>query len=153
MTETAVATPTLQLRRGDHVCVFCRGGNQRDELLLPFLVDGLSAGDKCLAVLDTGEPAEILDALGPAAAGTGPTDRLRVLSSRDVYLTQRGFDMEGMLSSRPDAPISLCLYEVDRFDAEVIVGVLRTHPKAVLAGTVVDNPFSIEPDEFLRQRT
>ena len=52
-----------RLSNGDHVCVFCRGG-ERDELLVPFLTDGVSAGDRCLAVVDTSEPEELLDALG-----------------------------------------------------------------------------------------
>jgi hypothetical protein len=44
------------------------------------------------------------------------------------------------------------VYDVERFDAELIVGVLRRHPKAVIAGTVIDNPFHIQPEEFVRQR-
>jgi hypothetical protein len=202
MGMTAVATPGLQLSNGDHVCVFCRGG-ERDELLLPFLADGLSAGDRCLAVVDTSEPEEVLDALGPGGADAHPADQLTVLASRDVYLTDRGFDMEGMLdfygaelrgvaegrsgydcictagemswalrdipgvgdllayearvnqvlAANPDAAaISLCLYDAERFDAELIVGVLRTHPKVVMGGTVIDNPFYIQPEEFLLQR-
>jgi hypothetical protein len=202
MGMTAVATPGLQLSNGDHVCVFCRGG-ERDELLLPFLADGLSAGDRCLAVVDTSEPEEVLDALGPGGADAHPPDQLTVLASRDVYLTERGFDMEGMLdfygaelrgvaegrsgydcirtagemswalrdipgvgdllsyearvnqvlAANPEAAaISLCLYDVERFDAELIVGVLRTHPKVVMGGTVIDNPFYIQPEEFLLQR-
>ena len=58
-----------------------------------------------------------------------------------------------VMAGNPEAAaISLCLYDVERFDAELIVGVLRTHPKAVIAGTVIDNPFYIQPEEFLRQR-
>ena len=202
MGMTAVATPGLQLSNGDHVCVFCRGG-ERDELLLPFLADGLAAGDRCLAVVDTSEPEEVLDALGAGGADARPAEQLTVLASRDVYLTERGFDMEGMLdfygaelrgvaegrsgydcvrtagemswalrdipgvgdllayearvnqvlAANPEAAaISLCLYDVERFDAELIVGVLRTHPKVVMGGTVIDNPFYIQPEEFLLQR-
>ena len=202
MTDTTIAGPGLRLSNGDHVCVFCRGG-ERDELLVPFLADGLSAGDRCLAVVDTGEPEELLDALGPGGGAPHQADQLTVLASRDVYLTDRGFDMDGMLdfygaelrgiaegrsgydcvrtagemtwalrdipgvedllayearvnqvmAANPEAAaISLCLYDVERFDAELIVGVLRTHPKAVIAGTVIDNPFYIQPEEFLRQR-
>jgi hypothetical protein len=201
MSETTVAATALQLSGGDHVCVFCRGNGERDELLLPFLADGLSAGHKCLAVVDTSEPQDVVQALGPAA-GAQPAEQLTVLASRDVYLTERGFDMESMLgfygdqlrqvatgrspyrcirtagemtwalrdipgvedlltyearvnqvlADHPQAAISLCLYDVDRFDGELIVGVLRTHPKMVVAGTVVDNPFYVQPDEFLGQR-
>jgi hypothetical protein len=202
MSETTVARLGPQLSNGDHVCVFCRGG-ERDELLVPFLADELSAGDRCPAVVDTSEPEELLDALGAGGAATHLADQLTVLASRDVYLTDRGFDMEGMLgfygaelrgiaegrsgydcirtagemtwalrdipgvedllayearvnqvmADHPQAAaISLCVYDVERFDAELIVGVLRTHPKAVIAGTVIDNPFYIQPEEFLRQR-
>jgi hypothetical protein len=202
MTQTPVAQPALQLGRGDHVCVFCRGSDERDQLLVPFLSDGLQAGHKCLAVLDTSQPAVVLDALGPAAVAGGAADQLSVLTSTDVYAGEHGFDMEGMLSfyaaelraaaagtagydcirtagemswalrdlpgvgdllayearvnqvlgAHPDAAISLCMYDVDRFDGEVIVGVLRTHPKLVMSGTVIDNPFFIDPQTFLSQR-
>jgi hypothetical protein len=200
MTKTAVAKPALQLSRGDHVCVFCRGRDERDAMLLPFLADGLSAGDKCLAIMDTSEPRTIVDALGPAAADR-PAGQLTVLASRDAYLTERGFDMENMLgfyaaelqqitegatggcvrtagemswalrdvpgvedllayeasvnqvlATNPQAAISLCIYDVDSIDGEIIVGVLRTHPKMAMSGTVVDNPFFIQPEEFLGQR-
>ena len=96
MTETTIAGPGLQLSNGDHVCVFCRGG-ERDELLVPFLTDGMSAGDRCLAVVDTSEPEELLDALGTGGGAAHRADQLTVLASRDVYLTDRGFDMDGML--------------------------------------------------------
>ena len=96
MTETTIAGPGLQLRNGDHVCVFCRGG-ERDQLLVPFLADGLSAGDRCLAVVDTSEPEALLGALGPDGGAGNDPDQLTVLASRDVYLTERGFDMDGML--------------------------------------------------------
>jgi MEDS: MEthanogen/methylotroph, DcmR Sensory domain len=144
MIETTIAGPGLRLSNGDHVCVFCRGG-ERDELLVPFLTDGVLAGDRCLAVVDTSEPEDLLDALGTAGGAAHRADQLTVLASRDVYLTDRGFDMDGMLD----------FYGAELrgiFDAELIVGVLRTHPKAVIAGTVIDNPFYIQPEEFLRQR-
>jgi hypothetical protein len=57
-----------------------------------------------------------------------------------------------VLARHPDTAISLCVYDVDRFDGEVIVGILRTHPKVALSGTILDNPFFIPPQEFLRQR-
>jgi len=201
MAGATVLESHLPLTPGDHVCVFSRGQGERDQLLLPFLADGLSAGDKCLAVLDTSEPQEILDAIGPSATDHRSPDQLTVLASRDVYLGDHGFDMEGMLdfyaaelagiaanpaygcirtagemtwalrdipgvedllsyearvnqviADHPETAISLCLYDVDRFDGELIVGVLRTHPKVMLGGAIVDNPFYIEPAEFLRGR-
>jgi hypothetical protein len=202
MAQATVVPSSLPLERGDHVCVFCRGRDERDRILLPFLGDGLEVGHKCLAVLDTSEPQEILDAVGSATADDRAADQLTVLASRDVYMTERGFDMEGMLdfyaaeltgiaahptypcirtagemtwalrdipgvedlltyesrvnqviAEHPDTAISLCLYDVDRFDGELIVGVLRTHPKVMLGGTIVDNPFYIRPDRFLHNHS
>jgi hypothetical protein len=201
MTGTAVVDTGLFLEKGDHVCVFCRGQEERDELLLPFLAEGLWSGHKCLAVLDSTDPVEVLDALLVTGPQERLADQLTVLPSREVYLTDRGFDMEEMLAffaaelrgvmaspayecirtagemswalqdvpgvadllayearvnqvlaDHPDTAISLCLYDVDRFDGEMIVGVLRTHPKMVLSGQVIENPFYLEPEEFLRRR-
>ena len=48
-------------------------------------------------VVDTSEPEELLDALGTGGGDGHQADQLTVLASRDVYLTDRGFDMDGML--------------------------------------------------------
>ena len=45
--------------------------------------------------------------------------------------------------------VFLCLYELDRFSGELLVDVLKTHPKVLLCGMVLDNPYYLEPDEFL----
>jgi hypothetical protein len=188
------AEPASRLDRGDHVCAFYRGRAERDELLVPYLADGLEAGQKCLAIVDSGAPEELV-------AAVGASDGLSVLTSGSVYLPGGAFDMDNMLdfyaaalddvskeaggcirtagemswatnhdvpgatdlltyearvnqvlATRPSAAISMCLYDIERFDGEVVVGVLRTHPKAVMAGSVVDNPFYIQPEDFLGQR-
>lgn len=44
----------------------------------------------------------------------------------------------------------LCLYDLERFtDGEILIEILRTHPKVLMSGTVIDNPWYIEPDELL----
>jgi hypothetical protein len=48
--------------------------------------------------------------------------------------------------------VILCLYELDQFSGEVLVDVLKTHPKVLLGGMVLDNPYYLEPDEFLATR-
>jgi hypothetical protein len=48
--------------------------------------------------------------------------------------------------------VVLCLYELDRFDGEVLVDVLKTHPKVLLGGILLDNPYYLEPEEFLASR-
>jgi hypothetical protein len=48
--------------------------------------------------------------------------------------------------------VILCLYELDRFSGEVLVDLLKTHPKVLLGGMVLDNPYYLEPEEFLATR-
>ena len=48
--------------------------------------------------------------------------------------------------------VILCLYDLHRFSGEVLVDLLKTHPRVLLFGRVLDNPNYIEPDEFLASR-
>jgi hypothetical protein len=48
--------------------------------------------------------------------------------------------------------VIVCLYELGRFTGEVLVEVLKTHPKVLLGGMLLDNPYYLEPDEFLASR-
>ena len=45
--------------------------------------------------------------------------------------------------------VNLCLYDLTRCSGDLIMNVLKTHPKALLGGMVIDNPYYLEPDEFL----
>jgi hypothetical protein len=48
--------------------------------------------------------------------------------------------------------VYLCVYNIERFSGEQILDVLRTHPKVLLGAMVFDNPYYVEPDEFLALR-
>lgn len=44
----------------------------------------------------------------------------------------------------------LCLYDLEQFNhGEILIDILRTHPKVLMSGMVIDNPWYVEPDEFL----
>jgi hypothetical protein len=47
--------------------------------------------------------------------------------------------------------VVVCTYDLTRFPASIILDVLRTHPMVVLGGILQENPFFVEPDEFLRE--
>ncbi|MFM9134329.1 MAG: MEDS domain-containing protein [bacterium] len=49
--------------------------------------------------------------------------------------------------------VILCLYDLDLFDGQVVVDLLRTHPKLLLCGSLLDNPYYLEPEEFLAARS
>jgi hypothetical protein len=55
----------LDARPGAHICGIYAGEQQRDEIVLPFLETGLRAGDKCMCIVDSIEPAEIIAKLDP----------------------------------------------------------------------------------------
>lgn len=48
--------------------------------------------------------------------------------------------------------ILLCLYDLERFSGELVVDVLMTHPKVLINNMVVENPFYMQPEDFLAMR-
>src|ERR1700722_15257105 len=193
----------IELQPGSHVCAFYRGEADRDRLLTGYLRAGLTAGDKCICVVDSPYTAKRLAAPRPAPAalnGNGGhghgTDQLDVYLPETTYLAGGGFSTSDMLTfwaenmakaevegytfcrlvgemtwALRDAPgvehligyeselnrvtasnpvIVLCLYDLDLFSGEVVVNVVKTHPQELIQGILVENPYYVGPDEFLR---
>jgi MEDS: MEthanogen/methylotroph, DcmR Sensory domain len=47
-------------------------------------------------------------------------------------------------------PVSvLCLYDLDVFGGGILVDLLKTHPKLLLGGMLLENPHALSPDEFV----
>ena len=42
----------------------------------------------------------------------------------------------------------MCLYDIERFGAGIIVDLVRTHPRLLVGGTLVENPYYLAPDEL-----
>lgn len=47
--------------------------------------------------------------------------------------------------------ITVCVYDLAKFSAAVIMDVVRTHPLVIIGGNLQENPFFVPPDEFLRE--
>ncbi len=47
--------------------------------------------------------------------------------------------------------ISICLYNVTRFDGATIMNVLKTHPFTISGGVITKNPYYQDPDVWLRE--
>jgi hypothetical protein len=47
--------------------------------------------------------------------------------------------------------ISICLYNITKFSGSMIVNVLRTHPYTISGGVITQNPYFMDPDEWLRK--
>jgi hypothetical protein len=43
----------------------------------------------------------------------------------------------------------ICTYDLARFGGEIVVDAIRTHPVVIIGGVLQQNPFYVQPDEFL----
>ena len=192
--------PGLNFSPGDHICAFYPDIGHRDEILIPYLREGIKAGDKCICVVDgparDGVYAELRS--GVDIAPCLASKQLDVQSWQDTYLRENQFSTSAMLDFwehsigaaiaggfgfarsvgemtwalrqlpgvdelveyeamlnrfLPRYPqVILCLYELGRFSGELLVDALKTHPKVLIGGMVLRNPYYLEPDEFLARR-
>lgn len=198
-TSMAMGLPGVSLAPGDHICAFYRGAAQRDELLVPYLREGLLAGDKCVCVTDDPDADEAVRALADeldvdVSLATG---QLEPMCSESAYLVGGYFAIDRMIEfwegavggavrrdgfgfvrsvgemtwALRDLPgvehllayearlndflprypqVILCLYDLERFsNGQILLDILRTHPKVLLSGQLLDNPWYVEPDEYL----
>lgn len=202
MTEpVALGILGLKVPIGTHLCTFYSGASGRDAIVLPFLAEGIRAGDRCLCFLDTAMPSDVLSSLA-SQVDVGPsveTGQLEVGTPAESYLRSGTFSAQEMIDywgeaaaatmgaagfsltratgemptvlnepaeraeffryeARlneviPDYPeIILCLYDLERFGADMLMNALRTHPMVIADGMVHDNPYYIEPSKFLARR-
>lgn len=54
------------------------------------------------------------------------------------------------LQVRDEPMTTVCLYNANEFDGATIMNVLKVHPKMIVNGSVVHNPFYIKPEEYLK---
>jgi len=48
--------------------------------------------------------------------------------------------------------VIMCLYDLDRSSGQVLVDILKTHPKVLMGGTILENLHYMEPQESLDSR-
>ena len=54
-----------------------------------------------------------------------------------------------LAASHADALV--CCYDLTQFGAGLVMDVLRTHPMAIIGGTLHENPFFVPPDLLLQE--
>jgi hypothetical protein len=45
----------------------------------------------------------------------------------------------------------VCAYDLTRYSADTVIDVFRTHPAVIIGGILQQNPFFVQPDDFLRE--
>jgi hypothetical protein len=192
----ALGVNGLEAQVGDHICGLYAGESQRDQVVIPFLEAGLTAGDKCICVFDETDPAKIFKKLGHnVATSASAAPQLEVIRAADLYLRSGRFCADEIIGSwkaaiadamydgrfdlvravetwsrRDVVPdmhellllesemnrymplypqVVVCLYDIDRFGAGIIVNLLKTHPRMLVGGMLIENPYFTTPDELL----
>lgn len=89
----------IDLQPGHHVCAFYRGDTERNRLLTAYLSAGLTAGDKCICIVDSPRTASRLESLWHASGRPGsPGGQLDVHLPESTYLAGGGFSPHDMLT-------------------------------------------------------
>ena len=200
----SAAAPPLRfagsaLRNYRHVCAFFQSADEEYQCLLPFIRDGLDAGDRGVHVVP-GERSDHVQRLRSAGIDVDAAQRsgqLELLRSEQTYLRAGRFDQDRMLEliqnvldaghargysitrlvahaectmqdwqgandfvqyearlnyvlPRYPDPV-ICTYDLTRISAAVAMDVLRTHPLAIIAGVLQENPYFVPPDDLLRE--
>jgi MEDS: MEthanogen/methylotroph, DcmR Sensory domain len=193
----ALGVSGVEAQVGDHICGLYAGHAQRDQVVIPFLEAGLTAGDKCICVVDETDPAKIFVKLGHSVdtSASANAKQLEVIRAADLYLRSGRFSADEIIgawkaaisdamydgrfdlvravetwSRREVVPdmhellllesemnrylplypqVIVCLYDIDRFGAEIVVNLLKTHPRMLVGGMLVENPYYVTPDELL----
>jgi hypothetical protein len=88
----------LQASPGDHICVFYRGEAERRRIMLPFLRDGVRAGDKCICIASAADHRSIESSLlDVGSAETRDRESLRLEHFHDTYTRRGSFDRGHMM--------------------------------------------------------
>lgn len=184
----------LSVAPGTHLCGFFRG-RERDEMVFPYLREGLHSGEKCLCALDALDRGAIRAQISAELDVPPAGDQLDVVLPSDIYARREEFTVPEMLgfwenwaatslgnggfsAARvagemtwvlaeiigpvnlisyeselnrfvPRYPqVMLCLYDLDRFRGDLLVDIMRTHPKVLMGSTVLENLYYVPPDQL-----
>ena len=200
ISRTPVRLAGSQLSHSCHVCAFFHSKDEEYRVLMPFIKEGLEAGDRAFHVVDPQLREAHLGRLreeGIDVAAAEARGQLEVRRWQEAYLMDGHFDqfrmietirqaldpdlkapgkrtrlvanMEWALEDLPgvhdileyetrlnhvlpdyDDPV-ICTYDVSRFEASVVMDILRTHPMVIIGGMLQENPFYVPPDEMLAE--
>ncbi|HTC81853.1 MAG TPA: MEDS domain-containing protein, partial [Acidimicrobiia bacterium] len=88
----------IETSPGAHICAFYRGSKDRDDLLIPYLEEGIRNGEKCICLIDSSGPEEIWDHLSCDHEENGDgAPQVEVLRSTESYLRSGQFNTDEMI--------------------------------------------------------
>ena len=196
MPTRSVTINGLRAQTGDHICAFYRGREERDRLVVPFLQEGVRAGDVCLCITGGTDHRRLERSVLDGCDDADP-QLLQIDDAEDTYLAGGSFSSDRMLSywsdwgnktfeaqgrtfaraatdmswaqnvitgtliddfmgyevqatryARAYPQVAICLYDLEKFRGNVIIPVLKVHPKVFFGGMLLENPYYVDPDEL-----
>ncbi|MFJ9782776.1 MEDS domain-containing protein [Amycolatopsis sp. NPDC101161] len=93
-------TPGVVIEPGQHICALHVGEEDRDRVLLPFLSEGLRAGEKCLFGVHEDEVGGFLDRLGEDVDDIGArvdSAQLDIRAAGDTLLAPDDFTVDRII--------------------------------------------------------
>jgi hypothetical protein len=196
--ESRLVASVLNGKHRHHLCAFFHDKDEEFRTLLPFVIDGLAAGEKAIHVVhpknrdahrhrlsnagidvEAAEQSGQLDVIaGPSGYIDGGTfDQSGALEIIDHLLSEartKGFRqtryigfMDWALEIRGEELIAfealaspvlekhhdpvICSYDLSRFNGADVLDIMRTHPAAIIAGVLQENPFNVSPEQMMRE--
>jgi hypothetical protein len=89
-----------KLKHGDHICSSYENPAEQMAVAVPFIMDGLVRGERCLYIADDRTIEDVVQALGGAGVDVAQERQrgaLRLVSSQDSYHRAGGFGPEVMV--------------------------------------------------------
>jgi signal transduction histidine kinase len=102
MTTESLSLELATIRHGDHICLTYDGDDARDDVVVPFIADGIARGERCVYVLERdGHPAWLdrLAAGGINVARAAERGALWLLTPEETYFRTGAFDPEDALNA------------------------------------------------------
>lgn len=97
MTESIkIGISGLSVPQGSHLCGFFRGKEERDDIVYPFLNEGLRSGQKCLWAIDAAD-RDTFQTVAPAELDAAGADQLDIVLSSDIYFGRSDFSVPDMI--------------------------------------------------------
>ncbi len=97
---TALEQEIVQVKQGDHLCLIYQTREEQFASVIPFMMDGLAAGERCVYIVDERTADDVLRALGARGVDVAremERGALRLLTKRDTYLRSGVFDPQLMI--------------------------------------------------------
>ena len=91
----------LRAQTGDHICAFYRGREERDRLVVPFLREGVGAGDVCMCITGRSDHRRLERSVLDGCGGAEPC-LLEMRDAEDTYLAGGSFSADRMLANWRD---------------------------------------------------